>query len=273
MGSQYTESECLSALRSAAQKLGESPTRRGYDAIGMRPSAAAISNQFGTWNEAKRAAGLEVNRGGRSAKPVRKDYFEEIDSSAKAYWLGFLFGDGTLRVRNAETKRYSVRLCLHEKDSGHLERYKKVIRCKSATIEDGGMRCVDVGNQTFAEHLFEKGFTSSKGTDGSLPTLETWPLKRGFVRGLADADGYYGPNKWTITDANTKRLERLRAWIPVEFDVVEEQHDGRKWAYLRVSRTHRLRALYSWLFPRGEATEPAMPRKKAIAMAVLRDSA
>jgi hypothetical protein len=269
---QYSDAECLSALRSARQQLGESPTRREYEELDLKPSAKVIENRFGSWTDAKLEAGLRLTRIGRPAQPVRESYFESIDSVAKAYWLGFLFGDGHVAERNEETGKLALRLSLAKKDSDHLKRFKRTIRSESALIEDQKTLGINVGNQQFVEHLTDKGLTPTKGHDGVLPNLSSWSLRRAFVRGLADADGYYGPNKWTIADATPHRLENLQRWVPVETEVVNENYDEKSWSSLRVSRGHRLVALYGWLFPRRSQTEPAMPRKKETAIETLRES-
>lgn len=56
-----TETECLEALRKAADRLDESPTKRQYEELGLRPASATILRQVGGWNEAKRKAGLGTN--------------------------------------------------------------------------------------------------------------------------------------------------------------------------------------------------------------------
>lgn len=267
----YSDADCLAALRGAAAELGHTPSRREYEAGTYEPSSSIICERFESWNEAKRAAGLSVNRSGRKPKPVRTNYFAEIGTVPKAYWLGFLFGDGQMVLRNEATGNRSVRLALSRKDEDHLRRYKRAVRSEAAVVVDGDMRAVTVGDQLFAAHLLDKGFTRSKGTDGSLPELESWGLRRAFVRGLSDADGFVGKYKWTITDANDRRLNALREWIPVEYDIVDEQFDDRSWAYLRVSGQDRLGALYGWLYPSRDRTEPAMPRKRDSAVELLQE--
>ncbi|MFB6353346.1 MAG: hypothetical protein ABEJ92_04605 [Halobacteriales archaeon] len=138
-------------------------------------------------------------------------------------------------------------------------------------MEDRGTCHLRIGNPRFATNLRKHGFTSSKSSDGVLPDLNTWSLKRGFVRGLADADGYYGANKWTITDNTSKRLRKLQGWIPFESDIIEERYGDRTWAYLRVSGKWAVPALYHWLFPRSEHTEPAMARKREAAVSLFAD--
>jgi len=64
-----TEGECLDALREAAERLGESPTKADYEELGLTPAASTILRVVGGWNEARERAGLETNasRGSRVA--------------------------------------------------------------------------------------------------------------------------------------------------------------------------------------------------------------
>lgn len=56
-----SEDECLQALREAADRLGESPTKADYEDLGVTPASATIQRVMGGWNAAKEAAGLETN--------------------------------------------------------------------------------------------------------------------------------------------------------------------------------------------------------------------
>ncbi|MEF8756642.1 MAG: HNH endonuclease, partial [Halobacteriales archaeon] len=56
-----SERECIEALREAAERLGESPTKAQYEELGLTPASATIIRTMGSWNEAKEAAGLETN--------------------------------------------------------------------------------------------------------------------------------------------------------------------------------------------------------------------
>lgn len=55
-----TEAECLDALREAAERVGESPTKAEYDDLGLTPASATIIRVVGGWNDAKEKAGLET---------------------------------------------------------------------------------------------------------------------------------------------------------------------------------------------------------------------
>ncbi|MDF9747757.1 homing endonuclease associated repeat-containing protein [Natrinema salsiterrestre] len=62
-----TEADCLEALRRAAERLGESPTKAQYEELGLTPASATIIRTCGGWNDAKEKAGLETaySRGSR----------------------------------------------------------------------------------------------------------------------------------------------------------------------------------------------------------------
>jgi HNH endonuclease len=59
----YSDEEILQALRASAERLGRSPTMKEFaadPAAGMHPQT--VIEHFGTWNAAKRAAGLMPRR-------------------------------------------------------------------------------------------------------------------------------------------------------------------------------------------------------------------
>lgn len=68
-----TETECLDALREAADRLGKSPTKAEYEELGLAPSSSTIRRVVGGWNEAKEKASLETyaqdENGGRDIQP------------------------------------------------------------------------------------------------------------------------------------------------------------------------------------------------------------
>jgi hypothetical protein len=56
----YTKQDCVAALKEAKEILGRSPECRVYrEELDISPSYSTICNKFGTWDEAKEAAGLE----------------------------------------------------------------------------------------------------------------------------------------------------------------------------------------------------------------------
>jgi hypothetical protein len=77
-----TERECIEVLQTAAQRLGESPTKAAYEDLGLRPASATIIRHLGSWNDAKEAAGLETNPSSGSRVGSKPDGLpEDVDDS------------------------------------------------------------------------------------------------------------------------------------------------------------------------------------------------
>lgn len=71
-----TEDECIQALREATEKLGESPSKAAYEALGCRPASATIIRVLGSWNGAKAKANLETNPSSGSRMAAKPDHVE-----------------------------------------------------------------------------------------------------------------------------------------------------------------------------------------------------
>ena len=52
-----------------------------------------------------------------------KDYFEEIDTEEKAYWLGFIYADGSINP-----SKNGLEISLKYSDKTHLQKFKKSIK-------------------------------------------------------------------------------------------------------------------------------------------------
>lgn len=70
---------------------------------------------------------------------VNDNYFENIDTEEKAYWLGFLYADGYVRAikcKDGLTNRFGeLKLKLSINDKEHIELFKKCI-CSTHKIKD-----------------------------------------------------------------------------------------------------------------------------------------
>lgn len=64
-----TVEACVRSLRRAANELGESPTKAQYETLGYTPASGTIIRTVGSWNEAKRRAGLETVEAGEIGGP------------------------------------------------------------------------------------------------------------------------------------------------------------------------------------------------------------
>ena len=56
--------------------------------------------------------------------------FDSIDTEEKAYWLGFLFADGSVSARDNQ-----VELSLSSIDRGHLQKFRRFLESKNDLIK------------------------------------------------------------------------------------------------------------------------------------------
>lgn len=77
--------------------------------------------------------GLKIKNKNRINRHIKSDYFSSIDSSEKAYWLGFLFTDGSVD-HYGPTGR--IRLQLQERDLKTLEQFKQDLGLECKIIYD-----------------------------------------------------------------------------------------------------------------------------------------
>lgn len=132
----------------------------------------------------------------RINKRIKSDYFSIIDSPEKAYWIGFLFTDGSVNYNiKSEKQQPRIRFQLQENDKEILEKYK----------EDLGLDCKLIYDKREGKHCYSVEFVDSQifndlAKFGIVPnkTYKTIHLQYqdiseqflpAYVLGLFDGDG------------------------------------------------------------------------------------
>lgn len=127
----------------------------------------------------------------------RRDYFSNISTDDRAYWLGFLFADGSI------SHKY-ITLCLSIKDINHLEKLKTALDFNGTLyiinkerlhklhglVKDEFARLTLCSTQ-MASDLVDKGCFPRKSFDLKFPTFDKVPeiIMRDFIRGFFDGNG------------------------------------------------------------------------------------
>jgi hypothetical protein len=133
--------------------------------------------------------GVEVRRmGSVPSYQYRQDAFSAIDTQEKAYWLGFLYADGSVSTGE---DRFS--LGISKKDRGHLEEFRNFI-CPDKPIENlEGQKAVrvTVTSKKITSDLIKAGCVPQKSLILKAPTEDIVPkhLVHHFIRGYFDGDG------------------------------------------------------------------------------------
>lgn len=164
------------------------------------------------------------------------DFFENIDTEEKAYWLGFMFADGY--IINHDNKRGEDRfgLTLSEDSLDSLQKFKQSIKATNPIYKEellvGQNRYTIVcTSQKTVNDLIDKGCVKQKSLILEPPKKVPDFLMRHFLRGFFDGDGgvssYTKPNghkNFILTYTST---EPMIKWIQEYFQMGQIRKEPR----------------------------------------------
>lgn len=130
---------------------------------------------------------------------INETVFKTIDSEDKAYWMGFIWEDGYLCIRNRnETQTYEFKLSTVEKDINHLLKFKKFLNYtgnihsykfngykKMNTEKRISIYKKQFGKILYYQYDFKPNRTNCKKLLNCIPEK----YYKDFIRGILDADG------------------------------------------------------------------------------------
>lgn len=129
-------------------------------------------------------------------------FFKNIDTEEKAYWLGFLYADGYIANHG---KMHMVELCLCEKDILHVVKFQKLmcamkpIALKTSILNGKKFLAYrfSICDINIVDDLISLGCVPNKSLIIKYPNIPS-NLDRHFIRGYFDGDGSI-----TYTDSKT----------------------------------------------------------------------
>lgn len=137
---------------------------------------------------------LKNSRLNMSHLALNINYFKEIDSQDKAYWLGYICADGNIAKNNNK-------ITLFSKDLEVIENFKKAIGAEHAISKRDSLDkrtnkiytgySIQIGNELFVANLINLGVTSNKTDVLNFPNIEEKYYSY-FIAGLFDGDGSVG---------------------------------------------------------------------------------
>lgn len=206
-------------------------------------------------------------------------FFEKIDSEEKAYWLGFLSGDGAI----TENK---VRLSLAIKDKAHLKKFKEAVKWtgKDYIHKDTDALEVYFRSSKMVADLARHFITSRKTFTVKLPNILK-SLERHFIRGVFDADGCinktirvtrgksgqtyicYG-GEFNIEGNKDFVSEIQERLIKLELSRTSLNYSGKSINRVRYGGINQLRKIYNYLY---EEASIFLKRKKKLFEDILKN--
>src|SRR5574343_198664 len=185
----------------------------------------------------------------------KDDFFSNIDSEDKAYFLGLLFADG-----NVSKKGYDIKLGLKDNDRDILEKFSQSIfgYVKITTDEYGNkgnyFSVVYIYSKQIKKDLIKYGCGPNKTFKIRFPNWMDNHLKRHFIRGYLDGDGciYLGKDKTVINFTSNKWfLIGLQKYIKSELNIdfyIHLYKKNLKIGDLRVSALENGKIFLDWLY-------------------------
>ena len=154
---------------------------------------------------------------------LREDYFANIDTEEKAYFLGLLLTDGSIIPDTKKQRQDNISLELVETDVEILEKFKQELRSNSSLYynkrknRDKGTYTFSIRSNQMSQDLSKYGIVPNKTyLTNHLPILPQ-DLTSHFIRGIIDGDGslYFSGNTWHcgITSYSETLLEELQEII------------------------------------------------------------
>lgn len=129
-----------------------------------------------------------------------QSFFEEINTEHKAYWLGFIYADGNVYIKNyneGKSKGGKLEIGLKRSDEYHLHNFIKDIQADVSVEyrdillnENKYEACrVNINSIRLAKDLIKHGCIPNKSLQLKFPKTVPTHLLHHFIRGYIDGDG------------------------------------------------------------------------------------
>lgn len=165
---------------------------------------------------------------------LNENFFDVIDDEVKAYWLGYLAADGTIRVRESSISKdgkkrnrgNSIHLKLSTMDEDHLKKFRDVIcpnsvlkyatsvvKTKKGNISTSYNVILNLYSNHIVSQIIDKGVGPRKTFTVGKPNIEEKYIRH-YLRGLFDGDGTVSVcdsknMRYSIASASDKMFEFL----------------------------------------------------------------
>ncbi len=204
---------------------------------------------------------LKLSETNRSLTAFRKDYFnqdyfENIDTFEKAYWLGFIWSDGYVPGNGV------IKIMLQARDIAILKRFKQVIKSNSKIRHSSnrGFKYVSflVHSKKMTGDLKKYNLDFNKTYSQVIPNLPEAFLD-GFFLGLMDGDGCVYNNKkytsmfWSGTSATVTFIRNhIKKILNKEIlPKVNYTNDSILFAKFTLASQKDIFAMYKFLYKRA----------------------
>jgi hypothetical protein len=176
-------------------------------------------------------------------------FFDEINEKS-AYWLGFLYADGCVRMKNGRSGE--LKLKLKDTDKSHIEKFLKDLECDTPikfNQEKNSKFCYCYINSNYMiKKLFELGCVENKTQKIRLPNLSSKHIFH-FLRGYFDGDGSISklknrPNSFVASICSNKNfIEDIAKFLG--FGKIYEYEN---YSVLKINKLNEIKKFRNYLY-------------------------
>lgn len=153
------------------------------------------------------------------------DFFENIDTEEKAYWLGFMFADGYIIDQSNRYGEDHFGITLHENDIKTLEDFKKSIHATNpitnVSHDNRKLMRILMTSQKTVNDLISHGCVKQKSLILKPPVGVPQELIHHFIRGFFDGDGSIFYNKSKFEQKNCTGTPQFNICITSTKEMIE----------------------------------------------------
>lgn len=205
------------------------------------------------------------SKAGNKNPNLKHNYFNNINSELKAYFLGILYADGTIEIR--EKSQPQLRIELKRADKYILEKFKVELNSDNK-ISDTKKNCCRFGvhSAQLIDDLSKFKIVPNKShISDSLVILEE-PYMSHFIRGVFDGDGWVYKREYSLTIGfcgNIIAMENIEEYLRYKLNLpkVKVGCYGDKVPFFTHSSKISAKKIYNYLY--NDATI-YLKRKKII---------
>lgn len=184
----------------------------------------------------------ETMRQGSKKHDYDESVFDIIDTEEKAYWAGFIMGDGQIeefkrpRADGSTYLNYRLNINLKYSDIDHLQKFLDFLKCTTKKIKKVNVKMpsgniaevghIRISSRPLSLALIDKGIIPRKSLNEPEPSGIPNHLIRHFIRGLLDADGMISDAEKTTPSATICDGKVLMKWIQKQYPYLSLKKDN-----------------------------------------------
>ncbi len=119
---------------------------------------------------------------------LNENYFEKINNSNKAYFLGFIASDGCIYKSKKTNKQGVLRISIHKKDSYILDKFKEELNTNKEILNNKEYVCLEISSEKIFKDIELLDLKERKTYSNTIPNLKDIYMPD-FIRGYVDGDG------------------------------------------------------------------------------------